>query len=422
MNPAIGLKTGIDRNRLFNASCFALITTAMTFAIRAGILTQLGTQFGLTNTELGYINTMAFLGFPVAMIIGGPLYNELGPRRIMWVAFAAHLLGLTLTVFAGGFWTLILSSFFVGFGNGMVEAACNPMLANMYDGSEKTRMLNRFHMWFPGGIVIGSLVSQFLTGLGVVGQVQVAVILIPLAVYGFLFMGQTFPASQVEGGASTADNFRAMLSPLYIVIFLCMALTAISEFGPQQWVGPILGASGASPLIILALVTGLMAVGRYFAGPIVHRLNPVGVLLGSSVLATVGILLMSQATGPMVYVSAIVFALGVCYFWPTMIGFVAEYIPRAGALGMSIVGGMGMFSTSIFQPIIGGWLDGEKKAAATAGLVGPQAELSAGQATLDNIAVFPGILVVVFAVLYFVMRNRKADHSNDALATTQPAL
>lgn len=161
-------------------------------------------------------------------------------------------------------------------------------------------------------------------------------------------------------------------------------------------------------MLILALVTGLMAVGRYFAGPIVHRINPTGVLWASAIFTTIGVVLMSQATGPMVYVSAVIFAIGVCYFWPTMIGFVAENLPKTGAFGLSIIGGMGMFSTSIFQPIIGKWLDNEKAAAAAKGLSGTAADLAAGQATLDNMAVFPAILIVAFGILYFVMRKRLA--------------
>ncbi|MCU0355480.1 MAG: MFS transporter [Cytophagales bacterium] len=405
------MDTSINRNRLFVGSCFALITTAMAFAIRAGVLTQLGKEFALNATELGYVNQMAFLGFPIAMIIGGPLYNALGPKRIAWVAFATHFLGLVMTIFAGGFWTLLLSTFFVGFGNGMVEAACNPMIADMYDGNVTTKMLNRFHMWFPGGIVIGSLVSKFMTDAGLGWQAQIGVILIPAAIYAFYFLGQKFPASKVEGGHSTSENLKSMLSPLYIFMLACMALTAISEFGPTQWVGPILGRAGASPMLILALVTGLMAVGRYFAGPIVHRLNPTGVLWGSAVITCLGIFLMSRATGGMVYASAVIFAIGVCYFWPTMVGFVAEYLPRTGAVGMSIIGGMGMFSTSIFQPIIGGWLDNEKAAATARNLTGADAELAAGQATLGYMTIFPAILIVAFGILYFVMRKRSAEHS-----------
>jgi putative MFS transporter len=402
----------INRDKLFLGSCFALITTAMAFGIRAGVLTQLGVEFNLNSQELGYVNQMAFLGFPIAMIVGGPLYNALGPKKIIWVAFITHVLGLVMTIFAGGFWTLLISTFFVGFGNGTVEAACNPMISDMYEGNEKTKMLNRFHMWFPGGIVIGSLLSQFMTSAGMSWQLQIGAILIPAVIYAFLFFGQAFPESQDEGAASTGDNLKAMMSPLYIFMLACMALTAISEFGPEQWIGPVLGKAGASPMIILALVTGLMAVGRYFAGPIVHSINPTGVLLGSAILATIGVVLMSQATGGMVYISAIIFAIGVCYFWPTMIGFVAENLPRTGAFGMSIIGGMGMFSTSIFQPVIGKWLDDEKASAAAQGLTGDVAELAAGQATLDNMAVFPAILVVAFAGLYFYMRkNKTASHA-----------
>ncbi|MDR6560471.1 MULTISPECIES: MFS transporter [unclassified Arcicella] len=396
----------VNRDKLFLGSCFALITTAMAFGIRAGVLTQLGAEFQLSSQELGYVNQMAFLGFPIAMIIGGPLYNALGPKKIIWVAFFTHVLGLVMTIFSGGFWTLLISTFFVGFGNGTVEAACNPMISDMYEGNEKTKMLNRFHMWFPGGIVIGSLLSQFMTSANMGWQLQIGAILIPAVGYAFLFFGQSFPASVEEGAASTGENLKSMLSPLYLFMLACMALTAISEFGPEQWIGPVLGKAGASPMIILALVTGLMAVGRYFAGPIVHSINPTGVLLASAIFTTIGVILLSQATGGMVYVSAVIFAVGVCYFWPTMIGFVAENLPRTGAFGLSIMGGMGMFSTSIFQPIIGSWIDDEKVKAAEAGLTGDIAELTAGQATLVNMTIFPAILIFAFIGLYFYMRKR----------------
>ncbi|MEA5256567.1 MFS transporter [Arcicella aquatica] len=396
----------VNRDKLFLGSCFALITTAMAFGIRAGVLTQLGAEFQLSSQELGYVNQMAFLGFPIAMIIGGPLYNALGPKKIIWVAFFTHVLGLVMTIFSGGFWTLLISTFFVGFGNGTVEAACNPMISDMYEGNEKTKMLNRFHMWFPGGIVIGSLLSQFMTSANMGWQLQIGAILIPAVGYAFLFFGQAFPASVEEGAASTGENLKSMLSPLYLFMLACMALTAISEFGPEQWIGPVLGKAGASPMIILALVTGLMAVGRYFAGPIVHSINPTGVLLASAIFTTIGVILLSQATGGMVYVSAVIFAVGVCYFWPTMIGFVAENLPRTGAFGLSIMGGMGMFSTSIFQPIIGSWIDDEKVKAAEAGLTGDIAELTAGQATLVNMTIFPAILIFAFIGLYFYMRKR----------------
>lgn len=400
--------TIINRSRLFMGSCFALITTAFSFSIRAGILPQLGKEFGLTAEQLGFINSMFFFGFPLSMIIGGLVYHTVGPKRIMQFAFVAHTVGILLTIYAGGYTGLLVSTFFIGFGNGCTEAACNPMIADMYSGTLMNKMLNRFHMWFPGGIVMGSLISKFMTDAGLSWQAQIWVIMIPTIVYVILFIGQAFPQPKIEGATSLAQNAKALISPLYLFIFCCMALTAITEFGPQQWVGLIMSKSGASPMLILALVTGLMAIGRYFAGPVVHKLDQSSILLGSAVFSLIGIYLFSTQTGTAAYIAAVFFAIGVCYFWPTMIGFVADHIPLSGALGMSIVGGVGMFSTAIFQPIIGRWIDGERIEKAAAGLTGEVLELAAGQSTLAKMTVFPIILVVAFTVLWFVFQKRKS--------------
>ena len=391
------------RRRLFLMSCIALTVTAMTFGIRAGILNELNAQFGLSDVQLGWVNGMAFLGFPIAMMVGGLLYNQMGPRLMMIVAFVGHVLGLVLTITAGGFWGLLVSTFCIGFANGAVEAACNPMIADAYP-DKRVAMLNRFHVWFPGGIVIGALVSKFMGDAGLGWQPQIAVMLIPTAIYGYMVFTQNF-ATVRPTGQSTAANLRSLVSPLFIVIAVAMTLTATTELGTQQWVQRILGSAGADPLLILAMVTGLMAVGRYFAGPVIHALNPIGVLLASAVIATLGIFMMSQATGGMVYLAAIVFAVGVMYFWPTMIGFVGEYLPQTGALGMSLVGGAGMFGLTFWNPVIGGWIDGAREEALASGLSGEAAELAAGQAALSNIALFPAVLIVLFGVL-FALRSR----------------
>ena len=393
----------INAKRLFNASCIALTVTAMTFAIRAGILSQLGTDFGLTDKQLGYVNQMAFLGFPIATIVGGLLYNSLGPRKLLWIAFGCHIIGLVMTIFAGGFWSLLISTFFIGFANGSVEAGCNPMIADMYHKNQTT-MLNKFHVWFPGGIVIGSLVSKFMTDLTMGWELQIAVMIIPALIYAYLIFGQEFPKTQ-NLASNTMSNLKHMATPLYIFIIVCMTLTATTELGTQQWVERILGQAGASPMLVLALITGLMAVGRYFAGPVIHRLNPVGVLWASSAVAFVGIYAMSVATGGMIYLAAILFAIGVMYFWPTMIGITSEYNPGTGALGMSVMGGAGMFATSLWQPVIGGWLDDERANALAQGLSAEAADLAAGQATLDNISIFPMILVVLFGILFFFRKQ-----------------
>lgn len=412
----------INSSRLFNASCLAIITTAFSFSIRAGILPQLGSEFGLTAEQLGFINSMFFFGFPISMVIGGIVYHSIGPKVIMQVAVVAHTLGILLTIYAGGYTGLLVSTFFIGFGNGCTEAACNPMIADMYTSNKLNKMLGRFHMWFPGGIVIGSLISKFMTSAGSSWQTQIWVLMIPTIIYAFLFFGQTFPRPKVEGVTSLAKNFQAMLTPLYVFIFCCMALTAITEFGPNQWVSVVLSSSGADAMLVLALTFGVMTLGRLFTGPVVDRFGQTGVLFGGAILAAIGIYMFSTVTGPIAYLAAVIFGLGVCFNWPIMIGFVAQRVPLSGALGMSIIGGVGMLSTSIFQPFIGRWIDTAHAEYAAKGVTGPALELAAGQATLSTMLTFPIILIVLFIVLWFWAGNPKTGSVDEIKVAEQPQL
>jgi len=399
--------SNFNPSRLFNASCMALTVTSMTFAIRAGMLTPLGQQFNLSDTQLGWIAGMAFFGFPVATTLGGFFVDQFGMKKLMWVAFLSHLLGLLLTIFAGGFWTLLISTFFVGFANGMVEAVCNPLVASMYT-KNKTVMLNKFHVWFPGGLVIGALLAAGMKHFGLGWELQVALILIPTLIYGWMFWGQNFPRTErVESGASTADMFKAVVSPLFIFMAVCMFFTANTELSTGQWIDKLLGNAGANTLLVLALVNGIMAVGRYFGGPLIHRLNPSGILLMSAVLSVIGVYLLRTTEGPALYAAAAVFAMGVCYFWPTMLGFTNEYIPKSGALGLSLMGGVGMLGNWAFQTFfIGPKLDTEKMRLAAEGNPADKVELLAGQSVLSTINLLPIFLVVAFTALWFYMRRR----------------
>jgi MFS family permease len=246
-----------------------------------------------------------------------------------------------------------------------------------------------------------------MTDAGLGWETQIWIILVPTLIYAYLFFGQPWPKAKIEEAATLTGNFKAMASPLFLFMIICMSLTAISEFGPQQWVGLILSKSGAQPMLILALVTGLMAVARYFGGDMVKKFDQTGVLLGSAVLATIGIFLFSTQTGAMAYVAAIFFALGIAYFWPNMIGFIADKVPASGALGMSVIGAVGMFSTSIFQPIIGGWIDSDLAEAAALGYTGDEPQLVAGQETLETMTLVPAILIVLFTILWFWIKKRR---------------
>jgi MFS family permease len=395
-----------QKSRLFLLSCIALTVTAMTFGIRAGILNQLGTDFGLTNTQLGFITSMAFWGFPIATVFGGLLYNAIGARTLIWLACICHVLGLVLTIIADSFWGLMISSLLVGFANGSVEAGCNPIISECYD-KNKTTMLNRFHVWFPAGIVIGALTSYAMSNAGIGWQLQIAVMLIPTVLYGVLLVGAVVPSHDAEV-VSTSGNFKSMLTPVFVFLAICMTLTAQTELGTTQWADKILAGSGMHPMATLAMIFTIMALGRFFAGPLVHKFNPTGVLLYSAVVSTLGLVMLSQFSGPLAIVAAIVFALGVTYFWPTMIGCVAEYLPKTGALGMSIVGGAGMASVAVWSPIVGGWVDTAQSEVSAAGASEAEIAAMVGPEVLQSLTIFPMVLVIAFTGFYFYMKKHNA--------------
>ena len=414
------MQTTPQRSQLFVASCLALLVTSLSFGIRAGILGRLGVQFNLDAAQLATITATAFWGFPLAVIIGGIVVDIIGMKKLLIVAFVFHLVGIVLTVFAGGYWSLFISTLCIGIANGTVEAACNPLVATIYSDN-KTTKLNHFHLWFPGGIVIGTLLVYFLDKAGIGWQVQVGLMAIPTIIYGFLFSKLSFPVTErVASGVSSAGMYKALLNPLFICMIILMFGTAITELFTGQWIDVLLKNVSDNAILLLTIETGIMVIGRGFAGPVVHRLSPTGVLLISAILAAAGLYLLGHSSGNMLFVGAIVFGMGVCYFWPTMLGFVSENLPKTGAVGMNLMGGAGMFAVSVYTFFMGGYYDKLVAAKTPAGDTSEaamnEAKKLAGPEVLNATLIIPIILIVAFAILLFYMRGKKNTNSSTAAA------
>lgn len=422
----------IHRNKLFVASCLGLLVTSLSFGIRAGMLNGQGREFHLNATQLSEIAATAFWGFPLAVIIGGMVVDAIGMKRLLMVAFVLHLAGIVMTIWATGYWTLFISTLLIGIANGTVEAACNPLVASLFP-ENKTTKLNHFHLWFPAGIVIGTLVvfgmNKWLwMGPGDqpywISQVEIAVMLIPTLIYGYLFSRLKFPVTErVAAGISTGEMYRSLLNPLFIFMIICMLGTAITELFTNQWTDVLFKTVTDNAILILASVTGMQALGRAFAGPIVHRLAPQGVLLLSAILSAVGIYLLIHLHGGAIFLGAVIFGLGVAFFWPCMIGFVAENLPKTGAVGLNLMGGAGMLAVSLYMIFMGGYydrimvsklpsgasLDEYRSAASGTPLAAAydQARSAAGPEVLSTTLIIPVVLIVAFAVLVIYMRNRR---------------
>ncbi len=405
------MQATIHRDRLFLASRIALIVTAMTFAFRTSLEGIWGTEFNLTKEEIGWIFSPAFWGFTLAMVFGGPLCDVIGMKRLIGLAFLGHVSGVVIYLLAKDATMLFIGTVCIGIGNGMVEAACNPLVVSLYPDN-KTTMLNRFHVWFPGGIVIGGLVAYLMIDtMHLDWKIMIALLLVPAVIYGLMFLRLQFPPTErVARGVSTSQMFAACLNPLFLIMLACMFLTAATELGTNQWLGALLQGAGVSGILVLVFINGIMALGRSFAGPVVHRLNPNGMLIFSALFAGIGLILLSKSSGYAAFGAAFVFAVGICFFWPTMLGFVSEYLPNTGAMGLSLMGGAGMFSTALILPMMGRWYDNFKSEAIAAGADPTTADAIAGSNTFMRNAIMPAILFVVFVLIYLSRRKMYAQH------------
>ena len=382
----------MNKQRLFTASCIALIATAMSFAIRGDIMGDFESIFQLNKTNVGWIAGAAFWGFGLSIFIGGPLCDILGMGTIMRLAAAGHIGGTLLTIAAPNFEVLFLATVIIGIANGLVEAAVNPLIATIYD-QEKTAKLTLLHAWFPGGIVIGGVAAYLFTQVGLGWQAKMLLLLIPSAIYTFMFVGQQFPPTErVAAGVPFGDMFTECLRPLFVVIWVGMMLTAATELGPGQWYANVFNevmvSTTQAGILVLVWVNGIMYLMRQFAGGIAHRVSPIALVATTAVLAAAGLYLFSIATTPVAaFAAAALLAVGTAFWWPTMLGITSERFPRSGALGLAIIGGTGSFATAIAGPVMGYLND----------IYGPREMLAIW-------AILPVALIAIFGAIY--LRDR----------------
>ncbi len=392
---------------LFIASCMSLIATAMAFAIRGDITGDLHRYFRLNDLETGWVVGAWAWGFAGAILFGGPIVDLLGMGRIMMLAFVSHAAGCILTIIAPNFAILFAATLIVGIGNGLVEAAINPLVATLYP-NDKTAKLNRLHAWFPGGIVIGGLICFAISksGLGDVAlggyvlkawQIKQAVLLVPTLIYGIMFAGRKLPVTErVAAGVSGRDMFREALRPLYLIMLFSMMCTASTELVPNGWITNIMQRSiegmAAAGILVLVFINLVMCVGRFFAGPLAHAVSPPGIIVSGAIVAVFGLLFLSVAHSPLAaFGGAFVFAVGVCFFWPTMLGMTSERFPKGGALLLGMTGAAGNISVALVNPVFGHISD-----------------LKGGnpQAALPYVVILPVLAVVIFGAILFADRAK----------------
>jgi MFS family permease len=463
----------MNPRRLFVASCIALVASAFSFVIRGDILPALGVTFELNEASRGDIAGYAFLGMAISMFIGAPICDALGMKRMLGLAFLCHILGSTLTVASpylvpqGGdadtriryaYWVLSLAMLLVGSANGFVEIGINPLTATLYP-KEKTHRLNVLHAWWPGGLLIGGFLVSVLinklmnlpdngvatvagaggkevvdAGKTLIGwQIKAALVFIPTIIYGALFFFEKLPVTErVQAGVSARQMYLEAFRPMFIIWAICMLMTASVELGPQQWQNSVLTTtSGISGTYVVMYTSFLMFLFRHFAGPIAHRLSPVGMLTVSAILTGIGLYLLSFANNAAsAFGYATIYGLGIIFFWPTMLGVTAERFPKGGAFLLGLMGCVGNLAIAMILPVMGriydsstldalppeaqaivkvdGRLDQQKLDALRESQpqVVDQAKATGAQQAFRRVAMLPIILVLVFGSIAISDRLR----------------
>lgn len=358
--------TTSTHRRLFWASFITLIAAGIGFAIRGAILKDWAAQFGFTQNELGNITGGGLVGFGLTIIVLSFVADKVGYGPLMALAFLLHLSSVLVTVAATPIYNsmgreacyqcLWWGCFLFALGNGTCEAVINPLTATLYP-KNKTHWLNILHAGWPGGLILGALLAVLFENMNASSKViswelQIATYGVPTLIYGILMAGQRFPKSEASSaGITIGTMLREVLAPVLLMLLVLHALVGYVELGTDSWIANITGsimANAQQGLLLFIWTSGLMFVLRFFAGPIVHKISPLGLLFLSGVLGAIGLTLLgSSETATMCIIAATVYGFGKTFLWPTMLGVVSERFPRGGAVTLGLVGGVGMLSAGL---------------------------------------------------------------------------
>jgi len=381
-------------------TCFvALVATSFGFIIRTQVIGDWQVVFNLSETQKGELLGVGLWPFALSIILFSLVIDKIGYGRALFFALICHVTSAIITITANGYQTLYWGTFILAIGNGIVESVINPVVATVYS-REKTKWLNILHAGWPGGMVVGGILILFLIpNLG--WQWKVGLVLIPAAVYGFMMMRATFPVHErVSAGVSYKEMLqemgiigalivvsiaiaeigrifgwsllvkvlvvlllvilfgiyvRKLGQPLFIFLLLIMLPLATTELGTDSWISdlvtPVMEKVGISGGWVLVYTAFLMMILRSYAGPVLKRLNPLSLLATCSVIAIIGLFLLSKSAGLLIFVAATIYAVGKSFFWPTMLGVTAEQFPKGGALTLNAMSGMGMLSVGVIGAV-----------------------------------------------------------------------
>ncbi len=405
---------GAKEKFLFWACFIALIATAFGFIVRTQIIDDWGREFSLSETQKGEILGVGLWPFAISIVLFSLIIDRIGYGKAMIFAFVCHVVSAIVTILAPtlsgsdsrkAYWILYVGTFIVALGNGTVEAVINPVVATVFSRA-KTQWLNILHAGWPGGLVLGGVIALMMGDVS--WKYKVALIFLPVIAYGVMMVFCKFPVNErVAAGVSYKEMLqqvgfigaaivvglivrevgrvfewslglqlavggllavgyglyvRSLGQPLFIFLLMVMIPLATTELGTDSWITdlmkPAMTQIGFNSGWVLVYTSLIMLILRFFAGPIVHKLSPLGLLATSAAIAACGLVFLSKAEGMMILAAATLYGFGKTFFWPTMLGVAAEQFPKGGALTLNTLGGVGMLAVGVIgSPLLGNLQD-----------------------------------------------------------------
>ena len=393
-----------SKRQLFRACFVALMATSFGFMLRAMLISEWGEEFNLTKTQMGEIMGVGLWPFAISIVLFSLIVDKIGYGRAMIFAFICHVSSVVITLLANGYWMLYLGTFIFALGNGSIEAIINSAVAAMYR-NEKTKWINVLHAGWPGGMVVGGIMALSM-GETIKWEYKMAIILLPMLLYGILMIGKIFPESErIAAGVSFKEMLKElgvlgaliiitlmvmeigkvfnatvwmMVSivtvltssfgiyvkswgrPLFIILLLIMFPLATTELGTDSWIVDLMsvemGNLGMQAGWILVYTAFIMTFFRSIAGYLLKIFKPVGLLIFCSVIAACGLVRLPVSSGILIFVAATVYGFAKSYLWPTMIGIVGERFPKGGALTLNVTTGVGMMAVGIIGAVFLGFV------------------------------------------------------------------
>ncbi len=390
--------------RLFIACFFAMTTTSFAFILRALTLSQWGTEFNLTKTQVGEIAGVGLWPYAISILLFSMIIDRVGYKNSMVFAFICHILSAVLTYIAQGYTMLYVATFIMAIGNGTTESVINPIIVTLFP-NEKTKWLNILHAGWPIGLILGGILVLIM-GPEVAWRLKMLLVILPAVTYALLMFPLKIPIQErvkagvpylkmlkelgvggafmvvvlivfqlgvVLGWSITANIIitlalvaafglvvRSFGPPLFIIILFIMIPLATTELGTDGWItdlmAPEMSKIGMQAGWILVYTSAIMAIMRFSIGKFVHRIKPLGILAICSAIAALGLFLLSTSAGIMVLIAATVYGLGKSLLWPTVLGVVADRFPKGGALTLNTTTGVGMIGGGIIGAVILGFI------------------------------------------------------------------